>query len=213
MFSEEEVREALEFLKVSRKDFGAARLLIDNGYYSQGLFLLQQSIEKASKAILRAMGFVDVETLRKEVGHDILVKGLRKLGYGSIEYFKNEVISTFISNLTSLCSLSSLCPEAFKHLENVFKKTAEGATIIQKWLNEKYDRGIRKLINELGNVIFQDISDARLRLDENIDNVSLYVIDVITFVEEFGVEDLIRHYWGFERALRACIKKHVKNHN
>jgi len=28
MFSEEEVREALEFLKVSRKDFGAAKLLI-----------------------------------------------------------------------------------------------------------------------------------------------------------------------------------------
>ena len=213
MFSKEEVREALEFLKVSRKDFEAAKLLIDNEYCFQGLFLLQQSIEKAAKAILRAIGLVDVEALRKEVGHDILVKGLRRLGYGSIEYFKNEVISALVSNLTSLCSLCSLCPEAFKHLENVFMKTAEGAITIQKWLDEKYDKGIRKLINELGNVIFQDSGDVRLRLDEKIDKVSLYVTDVITFVEEFGVEDLVRHYWEFERAFRACIKKHVKNHN
>lgn len=34
--------------------------------------MLQQSIEKTSKAILRASGIADIETLKKEIGHRIL---------------------------------------------------------------------------------------------------------------------------------------------
>ena len=83
LFSENEVREALEFLKVAEKDFEAAELLLTKKCYPQGLFMLQQSIEKTSKAILRALKIADIEMLEKEIGHRILEEGSKQY----VEYY------------------------------------------------------------------------------------------------------------------------------
>jgi len=74
----ERISLAVEFLKVAERDFDAAELLLDRGLYPQGLFLLQQSLEKAVKAILLALG-AEPSELRQEIGHGIISGFLRYL--------------------------------------------------------------------------------------------------------------------------------------
>jgi len=76
--SEQRISLAVEFLKVAEQDFSAAELLLDRGLYPQGLFLLQQSLEKVAKAILLALG-AEPSELRREVGHDVILGSLRYL--------------------------------------------------------------------------------------------------------------------------------------
>jgi len=65
-------------LRVAERDFDAAELLLERGLYPQGLFLLQQSLEKAAKAILLALGAKPSE-LKREVGHDVVSGFLKHL--------------------------------------------------------------------------------------------------------------------------------------
>jgi len=74
----ERISLAVEFLKVAEQDFDAAELLLEKGLYPQGLFLLQQSLEKAAKAILLALG-AEPSELRREVGHDVISGSLKYL--------------------------------------------------------------------------------------------------------------------------------------
>ena len=61
---------ALEFGSVALSDVRSARILYSRGYYSQSIFLLQQSVEKASKGFGLLMGAVqpDVKQLYS-IGH------------------------------------------------------------------------------------------------------------------------------------------------
>jgi len=59
---------ACEFLRVAEGDYEAARRLLRNGFYPQGLFYLQQALEKGLKALLIALG-ADEEKLKKKLGH------------------------------------------------------------------------------------------------------------------------------------------------
>jgi len=77
---------ACEFLRVAERDYEAAKCLLRNGFYPQGLFLLQQALEKELKAPLVALG-ADKEELKKKLGHTpiggfckIWKKPARKLG-------------------------------------------------------------------------------------------------------------------------------------
>ncbi|MCS7366845.1 MAG: HEPN domain-containing protein, partial [archaeon YNP-WB-062] len=62
---------AVEFIDVALSDFGASKLLFDGGFYPQALFMLQQSLEKAAKAILLKLKLADVEGLGEKIGHSI----------------------------------------------------------------------------------------------------------------------------------------------
>jgi len=59
---------ACEFLRVAEGDYEAAKCLLRNGFYPQGLFYLQQALEKGLKALLIALG-ADEEKLKKKLGH------------------------------------------------------------------------------------------------------------------------------------------------
>ena len=212
MFSEEEISGALELLKIAKNDFEAAKLLLENDFYPQGLFFLQQSIEKATKAILRALGLADTESLKKEIGHDVLVKGLKEIGYRAIEVFRSSISDQFINNLPSFCTLFTLCPEAFRYINEIFKATEKGATIIQEWLDRKYDKEIRKIINTIGNTVFRkNDEDVRNKLDRVFDGVQFLVSNIAEAVKQIGAEDIIISYWKYVDSLTPCIKKHTKN--
>jgi len=59
---------ACEFLRVAERDYEAAKCLLQSGFYPQGLFLLQQALEKGLKALLVALG-ADEKKLKKKLGH------------------------------------------------------------------------------------------------------------------------------------------------
>ncbi len=213
MFSDEEVEEALELLRVAKSDFEVANLLLESGHYPQGLFFLQQSIEKAAKAVLRALGLADMETLRKEIGHDILVKGLKRIGQEAIKQFKDSFSSILIDKMRIFCSIFSLCPEAFEHIDEMFRLMIEGAKSIQEWIDKGYARKMRKMISELGDIVFSSNEEAMKRLNEMLDDVSIYVVKPTEAMREFEVESLVRSYWKFECAMYNCAEKYIKDRN
>ena len=213
MFSEEEVKEALDLLEVAKKDCEVAKLLLENRYYPQGLFYLQQSIEKATKVILRALGLADIETLRKEIGHEILVKGLRRIGYETLGKLEDEFSRMFIGNLVVFCQLISLCPNAYRHIDEMIRSTVRSSEKIQEWLNKKYDKEIKSSIDRLSNIIFQENRDAEREVDKILDDISMYLINITEAIKKFGAETLIVSYWRFEKAMRDCLRRHSKNRN
>jgi HEPN domain-containing protein len=56
-------------LKIARKDLEASRILFREKLYSQAVFFLQQSVEKAAKAMGLREGWVSKEQLKHNIGH------------------------------------------------------------------------------------------------------------------------------------------------
>jgi len=73
---EASVRFAVSLVDIAAKDFEASKVLFRSGFYPQALFMFQQSLEKAIKAILLKLGLVDVRELRTELGHTVISRGL-----------------------------------------------------------------------------------------------------------------------------------------
>jgi HEPN domain-containing protein len=61
----------LAWLSQAQSDLSAAKLMSANNFHSQALWLLSQSIEKAHKAILIALGLELNEKVLKALGHDV----------------------------------------------------------------------------------------------------------------------------------------------
>jgi HEPN domain-containing protein len=58
-------------IEIAQKDFEAAKVLFEKNLYSQAIYMLQQSLEKAVKALLLKFGIVkSEEELKKKIGHD-----------------------------------------------------------------------------------------------------------------------------------------------
>ena len=61
----------LVLIEITQKDFEAARILFEKSLYPQAIYMLQQSLEKAVKALLLKFGIVRTEgELKNEIGHD-----------------------------------------------------------------------------------------------------------------------------------------------
>ena len=56
-------------LKIAHKDLEASRILFREKLYSQAVFFLQQSVEKAAKAMGLREGWVSKEQLKHNIGH------------------------------------------------------------------------------------------------------------------------------------------------
>jgi HEPN domain-containing protein len=56
-------------LKIARKDLEASRILFREKLYSQAVFFLQQSVEKAAKAMGLREGLVSKKQLKQKIGH------------------------------------------------------------------------------------------------------------------------------------------------
>jgi HEPN domain-containing protein len=123
---------AIEFIDVALSDFGASKLLFDGGFYSQALFMLQQSLEKAAKAILLKLKLVDVEGIGEKIGHSI-----RRV---SLESILLKIAMEFIDSITY---------ELLAHLNEV-----------KLYASNDHRIAIDKLCNELKENINQTITIA-----------------------------------------------------
>jgi len=57
--------EVITFIEIAKNDFEAAKILFREELYLQAIFMLQQSLEKAIKALLLKFGIVDSEKALK----------------------------------------------------------------------------------------------------------------------------------------------------
>jgi len=205
--SKEDVEEALMFIEIAKRDLEASKLLLENGYYSQGLFYLQQSIEKAIKAMLRALNLLDTKSLRKGMGHEVLIKGLKAISYAGLDKLKDLSLSILVKGFLPLYQLSMLCPEAYKYLFELMESTTKGVETIDKWLNDRYDKELRDKIVKLGGIIFTENADAKKKVEEFLDAVSKYVTDIAEAFKEFELEAIVTSYWRFEKAMFKCFER------
>lgn len=74
---------AITFLETAKVDFDASRILYHNGLYAPAIFHLQQSIEKALKAVLLFVGIAeneeDINELLKKIAGHYVMKNLSKI--------------------------------------------------------------------------------------------------------------------------------------
>jgi HEPN domain-containing protein len=72
-----------KLVKIAQRDFEAAKALFEKKLYANAVYMLQQSIEKAAKAILVKLGLIRAEEaeeeLRKRVGHEVARNVLKLL--------------------------------------------------------------------------------------------------------------------------------------
>ena len=68
------IKLALAFARIAESDLKVSKLAYKNGFYPQAVFSLQQSVEKATKAVGILMGLVnpDKDDLVGEVGHSTI---------------------------------------------------------------------------------------------------------------------------------------------
>jgi len=67
---------AVKLIDVALSDFEASKTLFERKLYSQALFMFQQSLEKAIKAVLLKLGLADVGELRSKLSHTVISGGL-----------------------------------------------------------------------------------------------------------------------------------------
>jgi HEPN domain-containing protein len=70
-------------IRLSQGDFEAAKILFERRLYPQAIYMLQQSLEKAVKALLLKMNIVrseeELKSKKKGIGHDVVKKTLELL--------------------------------------------------------------------------------------------------------------------------------------
>jgi len=205
LFSENEVREALEFLKVAEKDFEVAELLLNKKYYPQGLFMLQQSIEKTSKAILRALGIVDIETLKKEIGHRILVEGSKQMAFSLNRMFK-ETLNAF-KRLNELLLKGSIetCRD---EVQAIFEKNMEVLRMASENINklEQVHSEVSYLAREIGEAVLHKVnSKALAQLNDSLNKLSTYIQNPLRMIEEAKIFEPRTVFENALTKLRECL--------
>lgn len=210
MFSEEDINEALEFLRVAKRDLEAAKLLIDSELYSQGLFLLQQSIEKTAKAILRGLGIANANILREKVGHKIFVKGLKVLALRLDDMLKDLFTETFVKNLRNYVFSFSLCQGALNEFEKILKLTREQRDLIRQWTKREYNR-ILNLAKEISSIALEKTDqDSIHRINKFIDELTEYVLEPGLLFEEPKMMEIVNALKSMCVEFRKCISKQAR---
>lgn len=120
----ERILYAMEFLKYSDQDISSAKMLYDNGVYSNSLYFLQQSVEKLSKSYASGFFFLDKKNIKNVSHYSPLacIKILEKFS-SFLTNMEIALYSTGIINREEL-GLKNL---STKRYENMLKKTAKDA--------------------------------------------------------------------------------------
>jgi len=102
----------IKLVKIAQRDFEAAKVLFERKLYADAVYMLQQSIEKAAKAILIKLDLIRTEReLRKRIGHEVS-RNVLKLLEGATTSLILEVLELFLQlskdEVKSKCSSSIL---------------------------------------------------------------------------------------------------------
>ena len=81
-------RFSMELINLAISDLKAAKLLFQHGFYSQSVFMVQQSLEKAIKAILLKLKLVKIQELGRKIRHEVIT--------GSFELIIHRLIQDLV---------------------------------------------------------------------------------------------------------------------
>lgn len=152
--------ETLTLIQIAKNDFEAAKILLERRLYSQAIFMLQQSLEKAIKSLLLNFGIVESEmTLKKEIGHDVVIKTLKLMARKVCIMTKElQNIRFKYKNMPDLQQLLERIEEYAKFAYEMFEKEYTRISgQLQHVINtafEPLDERNKKLINDALDYVF-----------------------------------------------------------
>jgi hypothetical protein len=200
-------------LKTAKLDLKASCILYDASLFPQSIFSLQQSIEKANKAIAIDTGYFDLKSLKK-LGHnqDSLAKAFMKEHIQDVQDV-NELLIKGTQDPKSLNFLDILgvdFKDYHKKISNV------GADI--EWLNKETAAAIsdkEKLIHFLDfiEMMYQQVNDPKLykRIAKYCEKHSKEIFDHLNEIEAFSQDSLDMRDIDFDfvKMLSAVIYKFI----
>jgi HEPN domain-containing protein len=147
--------EVITFIEIAKNDFEAAKILFREELYLQAIFMLQQSLEKAIKALLLKFGIVDSEeALKYEIGHNVVENTLQLIA---------EIICNGIKEIQ----------KQYKDLRTLLQRVEEYA----KFACEQYIREKDYLFKQIENFkdkVFEPINEENKKIiNMVVDSVSV----------------------------------------
>lgn len=130
------------YLKTSKKDLEASKLLYKDILYPQSVFSLQQCIEKASKSLLMILDLADYEEIKSHIGHKVYkIINLYKEILKDIKQ-KNEIVIKFLPGLKY-----SILNEAIGLMNTILSIPEEVENISEEW--NKSEKKIDEIIERI----------------------------------------------------------------
>lgn len=126
-------------LQISKEDLKASKLLYENKFYPHAVFYLQQSVEKAAKSLLIALGLANYQEIKSYISHEVYK--IIKLYEEKLKDLKQNVkiVIEFLPGLKD-----SILNEALGFLKIILNIPKEVEKISERW-NES-EREIEELI-------------------------------------------------------------------
>jgi uncharacterized protein (UPF0332 family) len=171
--------ESLTLIQIAKNDFEAAKILLERRLYSQAIFMLQQSLEKAIKSLLLKFGIVNSEMmLKKDIGHNVVINTL-KLMKRKVRIMIEELqnIRLQYKNLLDLQLLLQKIEEDAKFACEMFEK--ESTRIfgqlqhVKNMAFEPLDERNKKIINDALDYVFSHAWSLTLPYEELYERIAL----------------------------------------
>ncbi len=170
----DQVYVAIRFVKVAEIDLEASKVLLENKLYPQALFMLQQAIEKAAKAVMYAMTRLSIEELKRGVSHEVLRRGLSIATEHLVEEFRNQLQGWLFqpANINILCA----CNEVRQLFTEIMEKFVETKGRIEETI-----RKINSYADKLSSLALRQLEDnVRSTIDDFINMVSQIMHDPVS---------------------------------
>jgi len=174
---ESNVRFAVSLVDIAARDFESSKVLFRSGFYHQALFMFQQSLEKAIKAILLKLGLVDVRELGSELGHTVVSRGLELVASRCIlqTVVRVDVILRALEVLERRVEddLREAVVKARSEIERIFTEALRDSALFIG-VFEAYKDKVSPLLDELQSLMLKELDDkSRKRLEDLAAEVSV----------------------------------------
>jgi len=192
-------------IEIAQKDFEATKVLFEKSLYSQAIYMLQQSLEKAIKALLLNFSIVKSEKeLKKEIGHDVVKSALGLLA---------NKLSDVLGEVQRMLLQFKDLPEELRDLRLLAREVEEYARQVrEEFLKEKGE--LFELMEKVKEKAFDPADENVIkRVNEVVDKAAnlswLLALPRMEVVERFALT--ISKYGKFLKSVEEYMDELLAN--
>ena len=232
MLNNEDNFDPYNLIKISLDDFKAAEILFNNKLYPQAIWSLEQSLEKATKAILICLDFVKNEKELINIGHNpasgglkLLEEKLKKLEKEIethkevLENFKPQLIKAFdeyIKSIENLGDYKNVMVETINEFADPFQFLSSVRDLINSFKTE-IENNRKFILQPLNN---REIMELNYKMDRVYSFVN-FIIFIDKYIPSLKLETRITNYvtlllclsWLFDNELMSKLRYHLPELN
>lgn len=175
-----------ELIDLAISDLKAAELLFQYRLYPQAVFMTQQSLEKAIKAILLKLKLIRSQELRQKIRHQVITESLELIIHRLIEDFLT-LAGSFLTILTNVEKDREVSMEIKNLIREIREKAkAEICKTIQ------LSSTVINLFRRDQNKLFRDIEKlGKMALQESTEDSEKIIEELLERTSHYNILDLI----------------------